>query len=90
MQSLLIGGGGCVDKDKPKMTVSEKRKSDEGEQGKDLKKVRHLIEFINYPSLNLSHIIAFRHPIAYPIFHGRTFAWPIAHNEYVLTKINKL
>lgn len=42
---MLIGGGGTAgcgaDKDKLKMPVSEKRKSDEGEQMKDLKKVRH-------------------------------------------------
>lgn len=41
-------GGGCGgDKEKPKVPVSEKRKSDEGEQMKDLKKVsrRTLIEF---------------------------------------------
>lgn len=38
LQTLLMGG---ADKDKSKMPVSEKRKSDEGEQMKDLKKVSH-------------------------------------------------
>lgn len=49
-QSILIGGGGCADKDKPKMPVSEKRKSDEGEQMKDLKKVRHFNWISNLPN----------------------------------------
>lgn len=40
LQTILMGGCG-TDKDKPKMPVSEKRKSDEGEQQKDLKKVSH-------------------------------------------------
>lgn len=40
LQTLLMGGCGA-DKDKSKMPVSEKRKSDEGEQMKDLKKVSH-------------------------------------------------
>lgn len=42
------GCGGDKDNSKPKMPVSEKRKSDEGEQMKDLKKVRRtLIELRN-------------------------------------------
>lgn len=49
LQTILMGGcGGDKDNSKPKMPVSEKRKSDEGEQMKDLKKVRRtLIELRN-------------------------------------------